>query len=101
MRRDHIDEFSSFIEVFVVRFGRIAVNQRQLSIGVGMVKPIPMQRDGLNDGKPLLLPVIQIALRLLDRRMIEESLCRVAKPEKRRSVLLHQIMPVIRNSQVR
>ncbi len=87
-------------EVLLVRRRGVAVDERQIAIGIRHGQPVELgEDDGLNDGEALLPAFLQIAFRVFARQAMEELPRRVAQIEKRRPVALLQEAMVPRHAQ--
>ncbi len=87
-------------EVLLVRCRGVAVDERQLAVGIRHGQAVELgEDDGLNDGEALLPAFLQIAFRVFARQSMEELPRRVAQIEKRRPVAVLQEPMVPRHAQ--
>jgi hypothetical protein len=88
-------------EIGLERFGRVAVSQRQVAVGIGYGQAhIAGQHHGLDHRKSLGGPVAQVAVGFLPVEAVEKLPGRVAQIEEGGAVGPHQVTAVFTHPEV-
>jgi hypothetical protein len=88
-------------KVSLVRRGRVFIDQREVSVRIRFADPLEFsQNDGLNDGEPLIRPLLQIVFSVFTICPVEYLLSRIAKPVEGRTVRLDQKPSILTDSQL-
>ena len=89
------------LEIGFVGFGRIVVNQRFITLGIGGVQAVQFGKDNrLNNGKSLCPAVFEKLFRFLLVQSMQKFPCRISQVEKRSSVFMNQITVILRYFQL-
>jgi hypothetical protein len=80
------------LKISLIGFGRIILNQRFFTIGIGIIEPIQLsQYHCLNDREAFFSPIFEVQIRLLTIQSVKQLPCRITQPEKRLPIPVNNV----------